>query len=356
MGAVSNRASESIQPTASIRVLRHRARLLKVMRDFFDHEGFFEVETPILSIDTVVDAWLEPFVADWIPLGCNWRTDGSARYLQTSPEFAMKRLMAAGAGAIYQLGKVFRNGESGQRHNPEFTMLEWYRQGDDLQALMSTTEQLVQRVISATTALPGFTPTADSSALYDRVMDPRGFEQVTYREAFIRRLGTEVLSCSMDEIWGIASTNQLVPPPGLDLDDRDGWLNFLLAELIEPELGRGRPTFLVDYPASQAALARLSHDGLTAHRFELYLDGIELCNGYDELTDATTLRDRIREQTRIREAVGLRPLPQQSRLLTVMEKGLPPCSGNALGVDRLIMLALGLKTISEVIPFPFEIA
>ena len=349
-------AARNCQPTASISVLRHRARLLKVIRDFFDQEGFFEVETPLLSADTVVDAWLEPFVTDWLPLGSDWRRGGTARYLQTSPEFAMKRLIAAGAGAIYQLGKVFRNGEFGQRHNPEFTMLEWYRQGDDLQALMTTTQQLVQKVVSAAATLPDFAPTPASTSLLTRVLDLRGFEQTTYQAAFFSRTGCDVLRCSMSEIRSIASDKGLVPPASLERDDRDGWLNFLLAELIEPDLGRTRPIFLVDYPASQAALARLSEDGLTARRFELYIDGVELCNGYDELTQAVTLRERIREQAQMREEAGLRPLPMDSHLLSIMEQGLPACSGNALGVDRLIMLTLGLNSISQVIPFPFDIA
>ena len=349
-------AARNFQPTASIPVLRHRARLLKVIRDYFDQEGFFEVETPIISADTVVDAWLEPFVTDWLPLGSDWRRGGTARYLQTSPEFAMKRLIATGAGAIYQLGKVFRNGEFGQRHNPEFTMLEWYRQGDDLQALMKTTQQLVQKVVSAAATLPDFAPTAESSSILTRVLDPRGFEKITYHEAFFSRTGRDVLSCSMGEIRSIASEKGLVPPSSLGRDDRDDWLNFLLAELIEPDLGRTRPLFLVDYPASQAALARLSQDGLIARRFELYIDGIELCNGYDELTQAVTLRERIREQAQLRERAGLRPLPLDSRLLSIMDQGLPACSGNALGVDRLIMLALGLNSLSQVIPFPFDIA
>lgn len=343
-------------PTASIQVLRHRARLLRSIRDFFDQAGYFEVETPLLSADTVVDAWLEPFVAEWLPLGCDWRSQGTSRYLQTSPEFAMKRLMAAGAGAIYQLGKVFRNGESGERHNPEFTMVEWYRQGDDLTALMKTTERLVQRVVSAVTELSDFEPTPESARLFERVFDPQGFEVTTYRDAFYSRTGCDVLICSLGEIRSIASVNGLVPPPGLEEEDRDGWLNFLLAELIEPYLGQERPTFLVDYPASQAALARLSEDGMTARRFELYIDGIELCNGYDELTNASALRERIQKQLEIRLASGLRPLPSESRLLAVMDRGLPACSGNALGVDRLIMLSLGLKSLSQVIAFPFDIA
>ncbi len=343
-------------PTTSIAVLKQRAQLIAAIREYFDGAGYFEVETPLLSADIVVDAWLEPFVAPWIPLSTHWQQGGELRYLQTSPEFAMKRLLAAGADSIYQLGKAFRNGEFGQRHNPEFTMLEWYRRGDDLAALMSFTESLVQRVISLGAKQCDPDQISTSRSLTDRVLHPDGFERLSYHDAFLRQTGCSVLTCSMTELRSIAGRYQVVPPPSLADDDRDGWLNFLLAELIEPHLGRERPTFLMNYPASQAALARLSSDGLTAERFELYIDGIELCNGYDELTDAAALRSRIREQAALRSDGGLRPLPAVSRLLTAMDAGLPSCSGNALGVDRLIMLALDKDKLADVIPFPFDIA
>jgi elongation factor P--(R)-beta-lysine ligase len=347
---------ERFLPTTAIDTLKARARLLAVMRQVFDTAGFFEVETPVLSADIVVDAWLEPFIAEWIPAAELWTRGGEPRFLQTSPEFAMKRLIAAGADSIYQLGKVFRNGEFGRYHNPEFTMLEWYRTTDDLSSLMTFTEVLVQRVFSAASELVEATPRSALEPLRERVLDPRGFERLSYQDAFLQQTGCPVLNSSMAELHAIARRHQLVPPPGLEDNDRDGWLNFLLSELIEPALGHDRPTFLTNYPASQAALARLSADGQTAERFELYIQGIELCNGYDELTDASALRTRIREQAALRTNAGLRPLPDTSRLLTAMEAGLPPCSGNALGVDRLIMLALGRSKLAEVIPFPFDIA
>lgn len=342
--------------SASIATLRRRAALIRAIRRFFDDAGFFEVETPLLSSDIVVDAWLEPFVADWIPEPHQWRTCGSHRYLQTSPEFAMKRLIAAGADSIYQICKVFRNCESGSRHNPEFTMLEWYRRGDDLVSLMRLTESLVRHLFSVAANLDGSSKDGPATALADRVLRPSEFERLTYQQAFFEYTGCSVLICDTAQLHEVALRYRLVRPPGLDNDDRDGWLNFLLAELIEPRLGTDRPTFLTNYPASQAALARLSSDGMTAERFELYINGIELCNGYDELTDAAVLRTRIQQQTSVRSMAGLRPLPETSRLLDVMGTGLPACSGNALGVDRLIMLALGLNEIADVISFPFEIA
>jgi lysyl-tRNA synthetase class 2 len=370
-------------PTANIATLKHRARLLAAMRQFLEEAGYFEVETPILSADIVVDAWLEPFVADWLPDSNYWSLGGSARYLQTSPEFAMKRLLAAGAKAIYQLGKVFRNGEFGEHHNPEFTMLEWYRVGDDHFSLMRHTESLVQRVFQVASELleqrvgdsrqsglnvfpdGTFLPTApEDNALTRhrdrarRVAHNAGFERLSYDEAFERYVGQRVLGLDTANLHDIAARHKLVSPPGLDEDDHDGWLNWLLAELVEPHLGRDRPTFLFNYPASQAALARVSppQSGAPsiAERFELYIDGVELCNGYHELTDPFTLRSRVREQLAVRAHAGLRPLPAESRLLAAMDAGIPSSSGNALGVDRLVMLALGHTCLADVIAFPFN--
>ncbi|WP_029247554.1 EF-P lysine aminoacylase EpmA [Schlesneria paludicola] len=343
-------------PTASITVLRQRAKLLAAIREFFDTAGYFEVDTPLLSADIVIDAWLDPFVATWIPDPTNWRRDDHLRFLQTSPEFAMKRLLAAGADSIYQLSKVFRNGEIGQRHNPEFTMLEWYRCDDDLPSLMKTTEALVKHVFTCSKDLMGVDHERQIPRQMARVLSVTPFQRLTYEDAFVRFADCSALDGSMAELRQIASKRGLVPPPGLLNEDRDGWLNFLLAELIEPNLGRDCPVFLTNYPGSQAALARLSADGRTAERFELYLDGIELCNGYHELTDPVVLRERMTEQSRLRSQAGFRPLPETNRLLVAMEAGLPSSAGNALGVDRLIMLALGKERLSDVIAFPFEIA
>lgn len=345
-------------PTASLLTLRRRAALLAVIRRVFDDAGYFEVETPILSADIVVDAWLEPFTAEFFPSPTDWRSRGKSFYLQTSPEFAMKRLLAAGATAIYQLGKVFRNAEVGQRHNPEFTMVEWYHVGDDHHAQMRFTETLVRRVYEAARELTASDSPVSNRVRAESVLEAKDFERLTYDAAFELYAGQPVLNASVEELAALARQHQLTPPPGLDADDRDGWRNWLLAELVEPRLGRDRPTFLYDYPASQAALARTSSksDGspAVAERFELYIDGVELCNGYHELTDPAILRQRIVEQSQLRATAGLRPLPSESRLLLAMDAGIPASSGNALGVDRLVMLALGAKSLSEVIAFPFE--
>ncbi len=338
----------NFHPTASLENLQRRAALLRDTRRFFDAAGYFEVDTPILSSDVVVDAWIEPFVATWRADPCAWQTSrGEPRYLQTSPEFAMKRLLAAGARQIYQLGKVFRNGEVGHRHNPEFTMLEWYRVGDDLDGQLQFTEDYVVHLLA-------ITPRQSTERL-----TRQPFERLTYEAAFERFTGVSALREPVTALHELARSRQLTSPPSLAANDKDGWLNWLLAELVEPQLGHGRPVFLCDYPASQAALAKTvtRSDGIVvARRFELYIAGVEYCNGYHELTNAAELRRRNAEQSAVRAAAGLQPLPENSRLLTAMEHGLPESSGVALGFDRLAMLLLGAERIAEVIPFAFPLA
>ncbi len=348
--------SADFLPTASLINLRHRARLTSVARQFFVEHGFWEVETPILSSEMVLDAWLEPFVAGWLTDASRWTTGGEPRYLQTSPEAHMKRLLTAGAEAIFQFSRVFRNGERGRRHNPEFTMLEWYRVGDDHHRQMDFVERLVRTVLIDAIGLRDLSSTLPRSAAALNIDQP--FHRLAYDDAFERFAGQQVLERPASELAALAERNQLHPPESLAENDRDGWLNFLLAELIEPHLGRDRPTFLHDYPASQAALARVSPSSpgrpLTAERFELYIDGVELCNGYHELTDAEALRQRMTEQAALRAAAGLRPIPASGRLLAAQTAGLPASSGVALGFDRLVMLALGAEALADVIAFPFD--
>jgi len=345
---MSRANSSDDKPTASLLQLRRRAQLMTVLRSCFHDAGYWEVETPILSSEIVLDAWLEPFVTGYLSDPPRWRDGGEPRYLQTSPEAHMKRLLAAGADAIFQFSRVFRNGELGRRHNPEFTMLEWYRVGDDHHVQMTFVEQFVRSVWTASAAWR-------NTSLLPDVVAP--FERITYDDAFERFTGERVLTATMPQLHALASRHRLIAPAGLDAADRDGWLNFLLAELIEPRLGVERPAFLYDYPASQSALARVvpSRSGpLVAERFELYLRGVELCNGYHELLDADALRERTRQQAALRAAAGLRPLPPLERLLAAMQSGLPACSGVALGVDRLVMLALGADSLADVIAFPFD--
>lgn len=316
-------------PTADLKTLQLRAHALAAIRRFFDAQGYFEVDTPLLSQDRVIDANLEPFVVANAAAGRDL-------FLQTSPEFAMKRLLVAGAQAIYQLDKVFRRGERGTRHNPEFTMVEWYAVGTDHHQQMQVTEELVREVFELSTM---------------RTLPTIPFARTSYSAAFQRHLGIDVFATESSELAKLARQRCASVPESLELDDRDGWLNVLLAELIEPHLGAVVPEFLFDYPATQAALARVRPGPpAVAERFELYLDGIELCNGYHELTDPAELRQRIRQEWTTREGQP----PISSRLLQAMEVGLPPCSGVALGVDRLIMLIAGKQRIDDVIPFPIE--
>lgn len=327
------------RPTATLDALKLRAKALAFTRQFFDEAGYFEVDTPTLSHERVIDPNIEPFVVPW---SANERL-----YLQTSPEFAMKRLLASGADAIFQLGKVFRHGELGRLHNPEFTMLEWYKVGDTHHEQMNFVETFVAafaaEVIQLCSAAPRPSPLA-----------PCPFERLTYDQAFERHAGSNVLARPTDEIVALARRLGVSAPDSLLPDDRDGWLNLLLAERVEPHLGHERPTFVFDYPASQAALAQVRGEGQTAvaERFELYVHGIELCNGYHELTNADELRARIRHDA----AVSEKFIPEPIRLLAAMESGLPACSGVALGFDRLLMISLGQHSVQQVIPFPFEIA
>jgi elongation factor P--(R)-beta-lysine ligase len=281
-----------------------------------------EVETPALSQAANPSPALDSMA---VVIG------REVRYLHTSPEFAMKRLLAAGSGAIYQIARVWRQGESGRRHNPEFTLLEWYRPGWSYHELMQEVAELVSTII-------GEIP----------------ISLVSYRQLFLQHLGLDPLDCDTDRLaliarqhgWEIAGSGQL---------DRDGWLDLLLSHAIEPHLGQGELTFVTDYPASQAALARLSPaDPRLAERFELYLHGIELANGFAELTAAEEQRQRFHAELAARSAAGLPQLPIDEALLAALEAGLPATSGVALGLDRLLMLASDTATIAEVMAFAWD--
>jgi lysyl-tRNA synthetase class 2 len=311
-------------------MLRLRSELLARTRSFFAARGFLEVETPLLSADVVVDRHLDPLTVV-LPHDAHRPQVGRQLWLQTSPEFAMKRLMAAGGEAIYQITRAFRAGEMGARHNPEFTIVEWYRRGhtmsDGMQLLSDLAEWLLMRGAA---------------------------RRISYREAFVEFVGVDPLCCTIDELSAAATSHGIAASRSFATADRDQWLNLLLAERVEPNLGRGAPTLLFDYPASQAALARIGSDPNVAERFELYVEGVELANGYCELVDARALRERIRQASQARAADGKPPLPTESRLLAAMEHGLPACSGVALGFDRVVMLAAGASDISEVLAFPID--
>jgi lysyl-tRNA synthetase class 2 len=318
-------------PTASWPNFRLRAALLRRLRQFFDGRGFLEVETPLLSHDTVVDRHLDP-----LPVSVfddpRRPAAGRTMWLQTSPEFGMKRLLAAGAEAIYQVTRSFRAGERGRLHNLEFTLVEWYRIGDDMQAGMDLLSELAAELLGRGPA-----------------------ETISYRQAFFEHAGLDPLKSDTAALAAAADRHGVSLPSGISPADRDAWLDLLLVERVEPQLGRTRPVILYDYPASQAALARVrAEEPPVAERFELYFRGIELANGYHELTDPTTLRDRAALANRQREADGKYTLPEQNRLLDAMHHGLPPCTGVALGFDRLVMLASGAENLADVMAFPAD--
>jgi lysyl-tRNA synthetase class 2 len=330
--------SADFRPTANWPNLRLRAGLLRRLREFFDTRGFLEVETPILSADTVVDRHLDPFCVDISPLPLEEGTAARRMWLQTSPEFAMKRLLAAGAGAIYQVARVFRLDEIGPLHNPEFTLVEWYQPDDGLNEGMQLTGDLCEALLQRGSS-----------------------ERIRYREAFERYVGVDPHRADGETLAAAAKKLGVESPASLSIEDRDGWLDLLMVERIQPHLGVERPTLLYDYPASQAALARLRpatagdmESPPVAERFELYVDGIELANGYHELLDPVELRARNRQVNAQRVADGKPALPEQSRLLAAMASGLPSAVGVALGFDRLVMLAAGARNIAEVVAFPFD--
>jgi lysyl-tRNA synthetase class 2 len=319
-------------PTCSLDMLRRRAELLKTLRRFFDDRGFLEVETPTLSHDTVIDEHLDPLTVILFD-DPRQRFSGQTLFLQTSPEFGMKRLLAAGATAIYQITRAYRGGEVGQLHNPEFTMLEWYRVGDDYAAGRKLLGEL------AAAALGTGEP-----------------EQLTYRAAFLHFAGVDPFTADATEL------SAALPPGTVEKSehhDRAYLLDRVLVECVEPKLGQQRPTILYDYPANQAALAKVrpaddQGNPAVAERFELYCRGIELANGYHELLDPQILSERNRANNERRRAAGKYSLPETSRLLTAMQQALPACSGCALGVDRLLMVATGSSSIEQVLTFPVD--
>lgn len=320
-------------PKANLEVLRQRADILQRVRRFFEERHFFEIETPILSHDIVVDRYLHPIgISKKEVTGVSGDAD-EMLWLQTSPEFGMKRVLAAGAEAIYQICKSFRQGESGDRHNPEFTMLEWYRIGDDMFTGMELLAEFVEIIL-----------------------DRSGTKKMTYREAFNWFTDIDPFDATLDELKTLARKSG-ASIADHEEDNRDGWLNLILSEVVEPQLGLESPMIIHDWPESQAALATVRPGSPpVAERFEIYVDGVELANGYHELLDADELakRNSINNQHRVRDGSHL--LPEESRLLDAMRHGIPGCAGVALGLDRIVMLALGASSIREILAFPIDTA
>ena len=328
-----------------IQNLQFRSELLRTIRQLFYGKNFYEVQTPILSADTVIDCHLEPLVVGGSSLPIN-RHHTRNYYLQTSPEFAMKRLLAEGFNPIFQITPVFRVGDRGPLHNVEFTMLEWYRIGDDYQSGMQFLEELIAFLFEY--LVDKFVPVFPADA-------PRAVKcsQRTYRDAFESVTGINPHTATISELQSYCVQRQ-IPYPGVPWGAiRDDWLDLLFSEIVQPALDN---VIVYDYPSTQPQLAKIRHDTecSVSERFELFLRGYEIASGYHELQDAVELRMRFQANNNCRQSVGRSVLPIESSLLTTMESGFPPCSGTALGIDRLLMVMLGAESIDEVLTFPIE--
>jgi len=307
------------RPTISIEAMIERARTLEAIRAFFARRGVIEVDTPVLSRTTVTDPAIDSFAL---------LADGERRYLQTSPEYQMKRLLAAGAPSIVRIGPVFRAEESGRLHNPEFTMIEWYRLGFDLPLLMDEVEALV-----------------------DLVLGVGHYRRISYRQLLLEGAGVASIDDPEAVLGDALRRNGIELSTNATVDRRD-MLDLLVAHAIEA-LGPGR-FFITDYPPDQAALARLvtdSHGYAAAARFELIVDAVEIANGYHELADADVLAQRMAQDRAVRARSGREQPAADDRLLAAMRHGLPDCAGVALGFDRLMMLHLRVDRLDQAMPF-----
>lgn len=310
------------RPSASLETIKARARLNAAIRAFFSAREVLEVETPILSAAATVDRHIESYAAD----------DG--RWLQTSPEFAMKRLVAAGSGPIWQLARVFRREECGRYHNPEFSLLEWYRPHWDHHRLMDEVEELL--------------------AFLDISQVP--LERLSYRDAVLRHAGLDPFSSSLQDLRAAAHQCGVADPQDVAcLDDRDFWLDTLMSLVVAPALGRDAPVLVYDFPASQAALARIRPgEPAVAERFELFWRGVELANGFHELSDAAEQRARFAADRAWRQQHRRVCPPADAQLIDALAAGFPDCAGVALGVDRLLQLMCGASELQQVLAFGYD--
>jgi lysyl-tRNA synthetase class 2 len=329
------------RPSCSADTLRQRADIIARIRRFFAERNVLEVETPCLSQYSVTDPHLHALNTLHTPPGS---AHASRFFLQTSPEYAMKRLLAAGLGDIFQITKAFRDDEVGRHHNPEFTLLEWYRLGYSMQALIDESADMLMMVLGL-----------------------EAVEQYTYQALFQEYCGFDPLTVSLTELVLFAeqhglndyvksltkNTQNALSQEQNDIV-KDNLLQVLFNQEIESQIGQQCPTVVTHFPATQAALATLNDDGLTANRFEIYFKGIELANGFNELTDPKLQVTRFEDDNRVRRSLGLQAIEIDAHFISALQHGLPPCSGIALGIDRLIMLALGKKHISEVVSFSHD--
>ena len=315
----------NLSVSSKIERLQDRALMLRAARRFFDARGVLEVDCPILSAQASVDAHI-----DLIPALYQGK---DKHYMHSSPEFGMKRLLAEGIGDIYQLSHVFRDGELSAKHNPEFMMAEWYRLGFSL-------EQMIEETIPFIRLFLGELP----------------YHVVSYREIFHQTTGIDYVAASERDLFAFIQTHGISFYPGVLEEGKDALLNLILGSKVEPNLGREGLCVLAYYPASQAALARKRWHGSehVAERFEVYYQGVELANGYHELTNAQEQRLRFKEANQQRSSLGKEMLPLDENFLEALEKGLPECSGVAVGFDRLMMLRQGQEQIAHVLPWGWQ--
>ena len=327
---MSHESKNNWYPSASPEVLHLRARVLQSIRAFFTARDSLEVETPVLSSAAITDPHLHSFKTEFL---------NNSYYLHTSPEFFMKRLLAAGSGDIFQICKVFRDDEQGRNHNPEFSMLEWYRTGYDHHRLMDELELLLSELVNN----------------HAGQLEWQQPDRLSYQQAFMQTLGIDPLQATAEQLQQIAEQESIEIPVGMDESDRDMWLDWLLTQKIAPSFSKSAFTFLFDYPASQAALARINaEDPRVAHRFEVFWGELELANGFYELTDAREQRERFESENAARLEQGMPVMPVDEALLQALEYRLPSCSGVAVGLDRLLMVLTGNTRIAEVLAFDFE--
>ena len=320
------------QPTASLKMLKTKARLLSKLRAFFDNENILEVQTPILSQAGNTEPTIESFVTQEHE---NSTHNIQPSFLNTSPEFAMKRLLAAGYGSMYQITPAFRQDEQGKRHNPEFTLLEWYRIDFDHHALMGEVNALIRFVA-------------------EDVLNLGRSEFFSYQDAMIKFAEIDPFNATNKELKQ-ATIKAGIDAVGMDDAVQDTWLDLIMSQVVEKNLPLNCPVFIYDYPASQAALAKI-RKGMpdVAERFELYINGMELANGFHELSDAEEQAERFKQQQQQRKKSGQQGIPADYHLIEALKHGLPECAGVAIGLDRLLMVLTGVEHINEVLTFPFD--
>lgn len=322
------------QPTMTWQHAQQRAKILQKIRQFFIDRNVLEVETPTLSKGTVTDVHLESLSCRYNYLSDSPTSEFTDFYLQTSPEFHMKRLLASGYGSIFQIAKAFRHEEAGKYHNPEFTMLEWYRLGFDPFELMAEVTELLKTILSCSEPL-----------------------QVTYQSLFLKTVNIDPLTSTRDEMLALLDQKDLLSDWLVDdsINNADILLQFIFTEIIEPTIGVDAPCFVYNFPKSQASLAQIcSDDYRVAQRFECYYKGIELVNGFNELTEPLTQLARFKADNANRLSKGLKEKLIDDAFIAALSEGLPKCSGVALGIDRLVMLALNIEQIEDIISFPID--